>query len=364
MSDVRVLAFVNHVVATSFESELSLKIDATTDVEVVLASLYDADRSDVELEDGLGDTEFVPLGADGRFDVAAYRELRSAAAGCDVLHTHYNLSGSIARTVCSRSDVAIVDTEHADHRYYSLPQRLVNVPSFAFADAVVFNSGNTRDSLSWYERLWIDDEHTRVIYNGIDMDRIDRASARPGPELPGGPVVLSACRMIPVKNLDTLIRAVAGLADELPDLSLVLVGDGPERRSLQRLSADLGVSERVWFPGYLDREQVYAAMHRSDVFAVPSYREGFCNAAVEAMGCGLPVVASDIPVLHEVVGDGGRYADPADPDDFAATLRTLLERPEQRRQLGARAASRARETFPIERSVEKYVSLYRSLVDG
>lgn len=362
MTDVRVLAFVNHVAATSFESELSLKIDATTDVEVVLASLYDDDRSDVELADGLGDTTFVPLGAEGRFDVSAYRRLRSVAAECDVLHTHYNLSGSIARTVCAPLDVAIVDTEHADHRYYSLPQRLVNVPSFAFADEVVFNSENTRDSLAWYERLWIDDAATRVIYNGIDMPRIERARSRPGPELPDGRVVLSACRMIPVKNLDTLIRAVARLAEELPDVALVLVGDGPERGSLEEVSDDQGVADRVWFPGYLDREDVYAAMHRADLFAVPSFREGFCNAAVEAMGCGLPVVASDIPVLHEVVGDGGRYADPEDPADVAGTIGTLLEEPELRRQVGDRAASRARETFPIERSVEAYVEVYRSLV--
>lgn len=363
MTEIRVLALVNHVATTSFESELSLKIDSISDVDVVLASLYDSDRDDVELEGGLGDTEFVPLGASGRFDVSAYAKLRSAAKGCDVLHTHYNLSGSIARTVCSLSDVAIVDTEHADHRYYSLPQRLVNVPSFAFADAMVFNSRNTRDSLFWYERLWIDDETSRVIYNGIDMDRIDRAKSMPEPDLPDGRVILSACRMIPVKNLDTLVRAVARLVDDQPDVSLVLVGDGPERAGLKQLSVDFGVADHVYFPGYLDRGDVYSAMHRSTLFAVTSYREGFCNAAVEAMACGLPIVASDIDVLHEVVGDGGRYADPCDPEDVAATLRTLLEDERARERLGSVAESRARETFPIERSVEQYVDVYETVLE-
>jgi glycosyltransferase involved in cell wall biosynthesis len=92
---------------------------------------------------------------------------------------------------------------------------------------------------------------------------------------------------------------------------------------------------------------------------VPSLYEGFCNAAVEAMGCGVPVVASNIDVLREVVGEGGQYVDPHDAAAVAAGIEALLTDTAKRETLGARARERARARFPIERTVEEYATVYR-----
>ena len=362
MTDIKVLSFVNSLAATSFESELSMKLGEYNGVDMTIASLYDCSRDNIEIDPEVGSCDFIPLAANRRLDILAYKKLREIVGNFDILHTHFNFSGSVARFLCSLSDVQIVNTEHADHRCYSFLQRLVSFPTFRFADAMVFNSKNTRDSLYWYEEVLFDDSSSYIIYNGVDMGRIDQVASLSKPRLPEGPVILSAGRMVKVKNLDTLVRAFASLLDKHQDVSLVLIGDGPERSKLERLSYDLDIESRVHFLGYLSREQVYSAMHRADLFAVSSYHEGFCNAAVEAMSCGLPIVASDIDVLHEVIGECGHFVNTNDSELIATELQQLLEDDQKRAQLGRAAKMRARNTFPIERAVEEYVNIYTDLL--
>ncbi|MCM2465214.1 glycosyltransferase family 4 protein [Methanoculleus oceani] len=128
-----------------------------------------------------------------------------------------------------------------------------------------------------------------VVPNGIDTERI--AAVAPAAE---GSDVIFTGRLIREKNVDVLLRALVPVREEVPDLRALVVGDGPERPALEALARDLGLDGAVTFTGFLpDHDAVIAAMKASRVFVLPSTREGFGIAALEAMACGLPVVTTD-----------------------------------------------------------------------
>ena len=126
-----------------------------------------------------------------------------------------------------------------------------------------------------------------VVLNGIDYDRIQ--SIPPSPEESD---LISVSRLIKEKNIDMLLRAVALLRDEFPELKASIIGDGPERISLERLTDELGIRDNVKFWGFLeDFDQVVSLMKSSAVLVHPSTREGAGIVLLEANACGLPVIA-------------------------------------------------------------------------
>lgn len=153
-----------------------------------------------------------------------------------------------------------------------------------------------------------------------DLIRLNRTGVPVARELPdhpappaGGPAplrFLQACRFIPKKGLMTSIRAMAVLRDKGWPVRLTLAGDGPEKPNMESLIDELGLRQNVTFSGFLDNEQLLAAMREQDVFLHPSVitasgdQEGIPNSILEAMGQGLPVVATRHGGIPEVIEDG------------------------------------------------------------
>jgi glycosyltransferase involved in cell wall biosynthesis len=361
---MKVLFFVTTATSTSIPVELAAKIDEMTNVDVSVASLYDESLQDVDPDVAAMNIEIYPFGASSRFDFGAYRQLRSLLCDFDILHTHHNFIGSIGRIAAAGTGVKVVNTEHNDHQHFSHLQNWVNCPTYSLADMVVANSKSTRNSFRYYERPLLSLTECGMIYNGIDFDRIDACIDQDNhPVLPEGKKVVTASVIDEQKNLMTLVDAMEQVLQPLPETKLVIIGDGPLKSRVEKRAKELSIDGSVTFLGYLpEREQVYSTISKCDIFAVPSLYEGFCNAAVEAMGCGLPLVASDINVLREVVGEGGRFADPHDSDEFADELQALLQNDTGRKELGNTAKDRAREMFPIERTVKEYCRIYQSVM--
>ena len=130
-----------------------------------------------------------------------------------------------------------------------------------------------------------------VVPNGVDVEFIQ---AIPPDELESD--VIFVGRLIPEKGVDLLLRALAEVKREIPDVRAVIIGDGPERKRLEHMARNLGLEKNVLFTGFLPYKRVIALMKASKVFVLPSRREGFGMVALEAMACGLPVVTLNAPM--------------------------------------------------------------------
>lgn len=173
-------------------------------------------------------------------------------------------------------------------------------------------------------------DRTRFLPDPIvDDDLLAKGAAEPGPEWPAagqGPVILGVGRLVPQKDMATLVRAFARLRQRRPARLLVL-GDGPERGMLEALARELGVAADVRMPGFCANP--FPAMRKANAFVLSSRWEGLPGALVEAMALGCPVASTDYPGARYMLEDGrlGPLTPPGDPDALAAALEGLLDRP-------------------------------------
>lgn len=175
-------------------------------------------------------------------------------------------------------------------------------------------------------RLGMNEEAIRVHYTGVDLDRFvpaDRATAKARFNFTR-PVILSVGALIPRKRQELVIRALP----LLPEATLVIVGLGPERATLEALAQELGVAERVGFMGAVPHDQLPALYAAADVMALPSQSEGLANAWVEALACGTPVVTCDVGGARELIDrpQAGRIVEP-EAGVVAGAVRALIETP-------------------------------------
>jgi len=192
-----------------------------------------------------------------------------------------------------------------------------------------------------------------VIPFGLDPTGY-RPGASPSKDLSAQPTLLFVGRLVPYKGVDVLLRATAGVP-----ASLVLVGDGPLRDSLEALARDLGVQDRVRFLGRVSDAERLEWYRRADVFVLPSVtrQEAFGMVQVEAMLCGRPVVSTDLPTGVPWVnrdGESGLVVPPGDPEALAAAILRLCQDPALRAKLGQGALTRAREHFGAERMCRSF----------
>ena len=220
------------------------------------------------------------------------------------------------------------------------------------------------------KRSHIDAERIRVIRNGIDlspfaaMGRGDNhdSSARQFGIGPQSLVCGTVARLHHQKGIRNLIDAFVLLQAEFPNLKLLLVGDGPERSNLTNQAAALGVSQSVIFAGQKNSPVQYLKL--MNIFVLSSLYEGFPNAVLEAMAAHVPVVASDVGGVSELVRheENGLLVPPGDPSTLAEAIRTLLLNPEKARLMASSAYDRIRKEFSLEGMLNKYDELYEDLL--
>jgi len=177
--------------------------------------------------------------------------------------------------------------------------------------------------------------------------------------LPGEPIVLAVCRLVPHKGLEHLVEA-AGRVD---GARFLIAGGGPHLTALRRLAQSIGVEDRVVFAGRVPDGELSDYYDACDVFVVPSVSrlEAFSIVALEAMASGKPVVVSDIPGVREVITDGaeGLVADAMNPEDLAQRIRSLLGNDRVRQEMGERARRTVEGRFSLPNVVDKIEAVYR-----
>lgn len=359
-----VLYLVNSVSSTSIPVEIGHAVNHHTDSNVTIGALMENSNMDVDPDVQSMDIPIIFFGGSGNFDLKVYIRLFAHLKdkNYDVIHTHHNFSGSVSRIIGKLAGEKIVDTEHRDHRSLSLLQNLANAPTLPLADKIISNSNVTRDSFRRVERILLSKKQLEVVYNGVDMKKINYAVSNQNlpqeqPELR----IVTVGRMVPVKNQAILLDSFRTILDEYPQAELLVIGEGPLRESLERQARELDIKSNTRFTGEITRGRVYDFLSVSDVFVMPSYSEGFCVAAVEAMAAGLPVVVSDIPIFHEVIGETGVYFDPTKPDDLANEILSLLENPTQWEKKALAAQERVKTEFSVERTAREYYNIYKEV---
>ena len=177
--------------------------------------------------------------------------------------------------------------------------------------------------------LGMDAAKIRVHYTGVDLDRFELADRDAAKTALGfeGPVVLCVGALIPRKGQELLVRALS----HLPDVTLLMAGQGQYRRTLEKLAEELGVDRRIGYLGSVPHDRLPRIYAAADVMALVSASEGLANAWVEALACGTPIVISDVGGARELVDrhEAGRIVE-REPEAIAAGIQALLDNPPDR----------------------------------
>jgi L-malate glycosyltransferase len=199
-----------------------------------------------------------------------------------------------------------------------------------------------------------------TIHNGITIPEQTRPELeRNFPDHSKAPVIGWVGRMVPVKGLSMLLKAVAEMPGSPPP-TLLLIGDGPERASLEQSAKSLGIADRVRFQGFVD--DIWTFYYQMDLFVLPSLHEGIPIALLEALGAGLPVIASSVGGIPQVIGASGAgvLIESRSPSVWARTLIQTLNDPQKMKALGERARRHIQANFSVEEMARRYLAVYES----
>ncbi len=200
---------------------------------------------------------------------------------------------------------------------------------------------------------------TTVIYNSVDPEKFF-----PSTETNSRLMLLSVGNLIAIKGHALLLHAFARTARDVPDCSLEIIGDGPERGRLAQLAAQLKIASRVHFHGRQSRTEVADAMRRCAVFALPSSYEGLGCVYLEAMACAKPAIGCRGQGIEEVIEDGrtGILATPGNEGELSDSLRTLLRDKALRERIGRAARDTVLARFTLNHQAQQLAETYHRCV--
>lgn len=277
----------------------------------------------------------------------------------DLLHTHL-VHADVYGALASRlTRTPFVSTRHNDDRYMLGPFRYVDRAFASGARRLIAISDAVRRFLV---AAGLPDAKFETIRYGLDeMPSLPSEVTPAAAGIPDdAPLALAIGRLIEQKDHATLLHAFANVHERRPGARLAILGDGPLRSSTEALARELGVGDAVLMPGRLETRDW---LERADVFVHSSRWEGFGIVLLEAMLAALPVVATRVSAVPEIVADGetGVLVEPGDATAFAGALDGLLADPQRARTLGAAGSARAHSEFSVSRMADATLALYERL---
>ncbi|HVF25488.1 MAG TPA: glycosyltransferase [Anaerolineales bacterium] len=296
----------------------------------------------------------------------------------DVIHTHHPfLLGQTAASKAQELNLPLIFTFHTQYREYThyIPFSMDTVQSFLKSAVdrwlqdfmrrcqhIIIPSESMREIL--VNEYGLKNNFT-VIPTGIELGAYQTTNGdkiRRKRNWEKDIVMISVGRLAPEKNWGLLLQATALVVKDYPRFRLVLVGDGPDRRSLEDLAKELGIRKSVTFIGSLSFSEIPSYMKAADLFGFASVTETQGLATLEAMAAGLPVVAVEASGTRDILKHGQQgYLVENDPEALAAGVRKLLAIPD-RMQRFAEAAYKRAQYFNIELLTEKLLDVYEQAI--
>jgi glycosyltransferase involved in cell wall biosynthesis len=271
----------------------------------------------------------------------------------DVVHTHDDraaVHGLAAATLAGIK--GRIHTLHRSRIVYGQGQRSkIHLAAHAGRLAKVFVCVS-RSSLEMMQEAGVPTAVLKVVPNGVDLSRFSYSGSDPRG------AAITVARLSPEKDLATLLQAVARTLDAVPDFRIDIVGGGPSHGELVALAQTLGIADHVAFLG--DRSDVPELLRHARMFILSSRTEGLPVSLLEAMACGLPVVATRVGGTPEAVVDRttGLLVPPADPSALADAIREVWTDPAFAMSLARSARAKAEREFDIDSMIGQYEALY------
>lgn len=343
--------------------DLCLGLSQSLEVEVLVAN--DSWRTERSRPDGISvtrvGTPFSLLGAPVSPTTA--RRIRDARA--QIVHLHCPHPTAVFAFLASRVEAPLVISWHSDiirQRFTTMLIEPLMRRALARCGALITGSAAYLDSSP---TLSANRARCHVVPYGVPIGKFERPDGARVAELRrrhGDRIILAVGRMIYYKGFEHLVRAMVNVRG-----SLLLAGDGPMRKRLEREARELGIADRVILAGRVEDSELVDLYHACDVFALPSIArsEAFGIVQLEAMACGKPVVNTRLDSgATQVSIDGmtGLTVAPGDPIALASALNLLLGDPPMRAAMGAAGRRRVREEFSIEAMVRRTIEVYQSVL--
>ncbi len=293
--------------------------------------------------------------------------------GIDLVHTHLARADAVGCLAAKIAGVPVISTRHNTYEPWERNFLLTYLYHLILSpmDAIIAVSESAKDYLASWAR--VDEKKVRVIPNGVDLDEFnpvprDADSKKPlGLKKstglsPDSTLVGTIGRLDDLKGQDHFLEAAALVAKVRPEARFMIVGDGPEKETLTRLSVNLGLGDRVLFTGW--REDIPGLLAAMDVFVQSSHREGLGLAVLEAMACARPVVATKVDGLPELIEDGetGLLVNPGEPEGLAQGIIFLLGNKDVARRMGQAARNKARKRFDLKEMTRQIQELYETVL--
>lgn len=280
------------------------------------------------------------------------------AAGVTHFHTHF--SSTVGVLMARIFPLTWSITIHG-------PEEFNDVAGFFLAEKI--RTARFAVAISSYARSQILRCCDPAMWDKVHTCRlgVDGSVFEPRPEPGGGgpPEIVCVGRLAPVKAQYILIEAILVLAGRGVPAVLRLVGDGPDRRMLEESAARMGIADRVIFDGWRNQDEVRERYRSATVFAMASFAEGIPVVLMEAMSMEIPVLATRIMGIPELIEDGasGVLVPPADPDALAGGLERLLRDAELRRRLGPAGRKKVLADFDLRANCAALEKIFRKYLD-
>lgn len=256
--------------------------------------------------------------------------------------------------ICEHNTLGKVVRTKEGGKIFGFPVSPMVKMLYGYADGIITVSNGIADNL--VEEFHSQSDKITVIYNPVDLPRIAKLSEAQ-PEHPflrsSVPVIISIGRLVPQKGFDILIHAFSRVVSET-DARLIVMGEGPERASLEQIAIDLGLSDRISLAGF--QHNPYALLARADLYVLSSRYEGMPVSLLEAMACGVPVIAADCqsgPCEILKNGEYGILVPVGDIEGLAEAMLRLIRSRSLRETLSKSGMQRIKD-FSAEKVIEEY----------
>lgn len=341
-------------------------------VEITVCCLFSAPFVEVAAGAGINALS-VPMRSKADFGVVKKLAARIRGGQYDIVHTHgvrANLLGRLAARRAGKRKVITTVHSLLEMDYQGIITRSANNlaerATRCLTDHFIAVSQGLKDRLV---AGGIPANTITVIHNGILLDGIRPPDAA-GPAVKerllagDGDLVGIVARLHAVKGHRYFIEAAREVLRQRPQTRFLIVGDGPYRPVLEKLTGGMGLKDKVIFTGFI--EDIYTLMAELDLLVISSLWEGFGLTAIEAMVLGVPVVATEVGGLPEVVrhGETGLLAPPADSAALAKSIAWMLDHPREAAEMAAKGGDMVRRKFTAAEMARLTVDLYRKVAGG